>query len=282
MYPLFHKDPSREEVWFEHMFNIAQSAAKAGKWELARNASIYWSDEVCNNVGLSRNTNWKFFKRSLVAKWFGKPENRKFHSGWNVDDALQYANRFQDRAVRFSLFPKDIACHAVSYRLAQDDKKSWHNILLSVDNSVDMEMFPEASTSTSICFRRYSSFLSDVVEFEAGKGQAMFVFEQERGKHSTVVAIKDKTGNVFEFQTINKNPDQSTTEIGQTLKSLILSHEQNISGRCFGICRKLGIDYVSTEGYYDPLFPDRFLIVDIDLPFDVFFMPAKDRVGSTC
>jgi hypothetical protein len=34
----------------------------------------------------------------------------------------------------------------------------------------------------------------------------------------------------------------------------------------------LGIEYVSIEGYWDPVKPDKVLVVDLDLPFDAVFM----------
>ena len=154
----YYLDFAEEDIWYKHMFDIALDYAYCNQWDKARDIAVGWANGVCDNLGLPIQPNWKFFKRELVAKWFGRPQNKKFSSGWDIDLALQYANQFTTRAVRFSLFPRDIACHASSYKLSQQNRDSWRSILLSVDNSIDMEMFPDAATSTSVCFRRYSSY----------------------------------------------------------------------------------------------------------------------------
>ncbi|MFZ5902753.1 MAG: hypothetical protein ACOYZ8_04295 [Chloroflexota bacterium] len=272
MCPYSIYDPSEEENWFSVAFKIAQDYASSGNWKTAQNIALWWGEGICDSLKIPYTDNWKFLKRALAANWFGKTQSKKFLAPWKTTDALEYALSFSDKSVRFSLFPKDIACHAVSSRLPIDRKDTWATILNTADTTIDMEMFPEASTKTSICFRRYTSAFREVTIYEAGKGQAMYVFEQERGKHSTVVASRFGADSSYEFAFSELNPSWSSKQIMRELGEFVCRFDCEISRKCFWMCRKLGIDYLSIEGYYDPLHPDGYIIVDIDLPFDVFFL----------
>lgn len=265
-------DPTEEEIWFSSAFTSAQKFASMGNWPEAQNVAMWWGEGICDSLGISVPANWKFLKRSVVAKWFGKPQHKRFNATWNVGEAFSYASSFENRSVRFSLFPKDIACHAVSFQLPKEKKEIWMTVLNAADTTIDMEMFPEASTETSICFRRYTTLFRELTTYEAGKGQAMHTFEQERGKHSIVAGSRNGTYSTYEYSTPTLNPKESASEIESSLREFISTFDYEISSKSYGVCRKLGLNYLSIEGYYDPVRPGHYIVVDFDLPFDVFFM----------
>jgi len=271
-------DPTNEEIWFQYIETRIAIARSHDRAVLAQSLAIEWANGICDDLGISHTPVWKFFKRALVARWFGKPENRKFSPGWSYKDALEYANSFRGRSIRFSLFPEDIACHALSFRLPKKQQDEWYDIISQTDNSIAMEMFPEASTDDTICFRRYTTQFGETIIYEAGTGQAMFVFEQERGEHPVVAATKhDKESFVFTQSLPNESFYSMAEEIETKLKHLIQTHDITLSSKCFGLCRKLGIEQISIEGYFDPTDPDKVLIVDLDLPFDFVFMLPKSN-----
>ena len=263
---------TKEELWSQFANKRIAEAIAKDQWLKAQEIAIEWAGGICDRLGLINTGNWKFFKRSLVARWFGQVENKRFPPGWSVEEALQYASRFAGGSVRFSLFPEDIACHATSYRLPVDQREQWECIIAQTDNSVAMEMFPEASTDDTICFRRYTTQFGETVSYEAGKGQAMFVFEQERGQHPVVSATKDGEGYIYARIVPEDHHNRTVQENEAKLRILIKTHDRGLASKCFGLCRMLGIDYVSIEGYFDPTGPSTLTIVDLDLPFDFVFM----------
>jgi hypothetical protein len=263
---------TQEELWFQYAESRIAEAISQGRWLKAQETANEWADGVCARLGLSNPGLWKFFKRSLVTYWFGRVERRKFSSGWSVEEALEYANSFARRSVRFSLFPKDIACHAKSLRLPVDQKDEWERILAEADNSEAMEMFPEPPIDDVICFRRYTTLFGEEIYYEAGKGQAMFVFEQERGQHPVIIASKKDREYIYTKTCPGKQHIEIAQEIEMKLKDLIDIHDSNLASTCSSMCNMLGIDYTSIEGYFDSSTPDKLLVVDIDLPFDIAFM----------
>jgi hypothetical protein len=262
-------DASKQELWFDYADKRIEIARKQDNWPLCQEVAKEWAQPICKQLGLPSTGIWKLFKRSLVAHWFGLPEKKGFPAGWTVEDVLEYADRFEGHSIRFSLFPEDIACHAESFRLPIEQKQAWAQVLSKVDNSTAMEMFPETSEE-AICFRRYTTLFHEVVIYEAGLGQAMFVFEQERGQHPVVAATNTEEG--FNIRTIPSKNNVISSKIESRLKLLIYHHDYYLSAQCFGLCRTLGIDSVSIEGYFDLNVPDDLLIVDLDLPFDFVFM----------
>ena len=265
-------DATREELWSQFANKRIAEAIAKGQWLKAQEIAMEWANGICDRLGLAKLDNWKFFRRSLVARWFGHVTSKRFLHGWSVEEALQYANRFAGRSVRFSLFPEDIACHATSYRLPVDQKERWEGIIAQADNSIAMEMFPETSTDDTICFRRYTTQFGETVFYEAGKGQAMLVFEQERGQHPVVSAMQDGGGYIYARIVPEDQHNRTALEIEAKLKSLIKTHDRRLASKCFGLCRMLGIDYVSIEGYFDLARSNKLTIVDLDLPFDFVFM----------
>lgn len=265
-------EPTRTELCFQFAEERIAEAVKKDQWLKAQEIAVEWADAISNHLGLRKTGNWKFFKRNLVARWFGGVENKRFPPGWSAEEALQYANSFTSRSVRLSLFPRDIACHAISFRLPVNQRKEWKSIIDQADNSIAMEMFPESSTDDTICFRRYTTRFGEGVSYEAGKGQAMFVLEKERGQHPVVSTEKKDKEYVYTRIVPERHHNRTVQEIEAKLRNLIKTHDYGLASKCFGICRVLGIDYVSIEGYFDPTRPHNLSIVDLDLPFDFVFM----------
>jgi hypothetical protein len=92
-----------------------------------------------------------------------------------------------------------------------------------------------------------------------------------------VSATKGDKGFIY-AKTVPENHHGGTfQEIETKLRALIKTHDYQLACKCFGLCRMLGIDYVSIEGYWDPVRPRDVLVVDLDLPFDVVFMASPSR-----
>lgn len=247
-------------------------AVANGQQGKAQRIVLEWMAEIGEQLSLPRTQIWKVFKKELAARWFGKREYKRFSPGWSLDDALAYARRFTGE-VRLTLLLRDIAVNARSIALPSDRQNDWRDILAQIDNSIEMEMFPESSNANTICFRRYTTQLGETIIYEAGTGQAMFVFEQEQGKHPVILATKhEKEDFVFTRSLPSENFYTAAEEIETKLKHLIQTHDITLSSKCFGLCRKLGIEQISIEGYFDPTNPDKVVIVDLDLPFDFVFM----------
>jgi hypothetical protein len=269
-------EATKDELWFQFAKERIEKAVEKNQWFEAQQIANEWADGVCTRLSLESTGIWKFFKRSVAARWFGQVENKRFLPGWSVEEALDYASSLGKRSVRFSLFPEDIACHATSFRLPPDQREKWKYILARVDNSVPMEMFPEACTQNTICFRRYTTLFGEEVVYEAGKGRPMFVFEQERRQHPVILAEK-KNGKKYIYKNFipEGDYDEIVNEIDTELKKLIETHDYELTSRCFGICRTLGIESISIEGCFNLAKSDILAIVDLDLPFDAVFMVSE-------
>jgi hypothetical protein len=247
-----------------------REAVARDRWSEARQLATDWAFEVSEELGLTKTSNWKFFKRALSAHWFGRVENKRFPPGWSREEALQYAKTLTGRSLRISLFPENIACRATSIKLPAEQEEHWENIIARIDNTVAIEIFPESSTLNSICFRRLATGHAEEVVYEAGKGQAMFVFEQEQGRHPIVTARKTRAG--YAYSRLNSGGDIEFSEIEGKLRMLIEKYDESLSRKSAIACNVLGIGYVSIEGYFDPGVTCSPVIVDLDLPFDYAFM----------
>jgi len=265
-------DPTSAEAWF-HVFE--QSIAErlhSDRIGEARSLAFEWAEGAGSSLRLPPWRGWKEFKRAVAAKWFGEPERSVFGPGWRVNDVIDYASQFTGRHVRASVFPDGIACHARSLRLPRGTARQ-RKALAQLDPNVVLEVFPESSSSTSICFRRQSDAFGSEVVFEAGLGQAMAVFESEQGKHPFVcLTLRANDGSASWKQGGDKDDEASMVVIGERLQGLVARHAWQLQAHACGICHGLGIDWLSIEGYYDEGENPRLTVVDLDLPFDTVFM----------
>lgn len=268
-------DYTREEKWLATALAEANLAIQADDRIVAQEFAHLWATQVVERLQLDQTSVWKFYKRTLAARWFGKPESKSFLPNWSPEQALQYASQFTDRSIRFSLFPLDIACHAESIRLPLEQRDKWYAILLEADNSTHMEMFPE-QRQEALCFRRFSTLFQDEVYYEIGIGQAMYVFEAERGAHPLILASRMERPSPFLLEVRQPTRASGTApltiaELTENAQVFVSSSDDLLSYQCFCLCRFLGLDYVSIEGYFDPLSSAR-VVVDLDLPLDIVFM----------
>lgn len=269
----FSSEPSKEEVLTNFAESQVADALRRGDFEGAREAVLSWANSVARHVGLSCEStmNWKFFKREVIARWFGGVERRKFPPEWNPGEALEYACSLLDRNIRISQFPSTIACHAVSIRIGVGCFDDLEATVVSLDPSIPIEIFPESSSDRTICFRRFAPLFNEMVVYEAGLGQAMLVFESEQGLHPIVSAVKTEMG--VKFDSIDRS-DVEIEIIRHRLERLIKEREEILACQSYGLCRTLGIEAIAVEGYYDDT-TSRLVIVDGDLPFDLAFMQKK-------
>lgn len=282
LYQNFHRsDGSRETVhnWTEptarlgcrKVMNDISSLVRIGEYDQARDAAWSWAVVTAFNFNLKTATNWKFFKRDLAAHWFGTNESRRFSPGWSPGDVAAYAQSLRSlpTSIRFSVFPDTIACHAVSETLpAHLSAAAWEQRLAQLDRMASIEVFPQQSP-TRMCFR--AVLFDGVIRVEAGLGQAMYVFEQERGRHPVVSADLlprgVQPGQRSNGGRLNEEFAQFLNERGDTLAATLLSMQS-----------QLGCEWLGIEGYYAP--NEQLVVCDLDLPLDLAFH-ALANLGDT-
>jgi phosphoenolpyruvate-protein kinase (PTS system EI component)/8-oxo-dGTP pyrophosphatase MutT (NUDIX family) len=236
--------------------------------EAAQRIALSWAHEITQQLGLEPPTVWKYFKRNLVEKWFGAGEHKRFEPGWDTEEAIAYATSHPGRKVRYSLFPSDIACHAISKPMPENaNEKEWRAELEALDHSIAMEIFPQ-QPEDNLCFRVV--FQGDEFRFEAGIGQAMYVFEQERGDHPFVQGFWDISSKIPKVTGRHKDPQQ-TTQIEDGLLRLLSLYGETLLLKCRDICHRLGVRWIAIEGYYNLHNQGAPFICDMDLPQDIAF-----------
>lgn len=268
---ILHKNLSKNQnfMWTAFCLENLKKRISIGKYEEAKEIAFNWVKLISNRHEFQYSPIWKYNKRNMVIKWFGKYEYRRFLPGWQLNEIFEYTNKFVNKTMRISLFPKDIACHAISYRLDKDNRKLWRNILSKIDNTIPIEVFPEASPEF-MCFRAFKSFSNFYIE--ASIGQAMYVFEVEQGKHPIIFAKLEQGKFKYTKRNVDQLNKEKTIEIERRFRIFIENHGKLLNLRSELILLALGVEFTSLEGYYDIKQPKKFLIVDIDLPFDIAFI----------
>jgi pyruvate,orthophosphate dikinase len=240
--------------------------------ELARQLAREWGTSVSALLSLPKVGNWKFFKRDLVQYWFGRREYRRFPSGWHTEEVLKYALQYRGsgRTVRYSLFPDAIACHAVSKVLRDGSPiESWENEIEALDHCVPLEVFPQ-QPPTNVCFR--AVFWGSHMDVEAGVGQAMYVFEEERGQHPVLRAVMDHSGA---WRLLGDTGAVVDRRLKLGLRHLMERYGMWIYLRLWDMSTVLGAAWLGVEGYYDPRTHDEPFLCDMDLPQDLAFLSAE-------
>ncbi|MBA7623354.1 hypothetical protein ES703_30749 [subsurface metagenome] len=269
----FPEEPSRAEAWYYTYEALIFELAQREDWNGAQRCATEWANGVSAMQKLGPHHVWKQFKRNVLSKWFGEPERKFFAPKWDIASVLKYVCLHDRRNVRVSLFLPNIACHSESICLHPKNKASWHKVIARLDRNTAIEVFPESSTHTSVCFRMFRSAFGENVVYEAGRGQAMRVFESEQGKHSIVSARAFCNRDyIWERKVSGEDRLANVVEVEKKLRQLIYSYGWHLETRCFGICRSLGIEQIAVEGYFDAGVSNELTIVDMDLPFDYVFM----------
>jgi len=255
---------SRTEVLCAEACSGIRRGLVAGRPQSCHVAAQSWASVVSKLEGLGAPKNWKFFKRDLAAKWFGSREHARLDAGWTTDEVLASARKFESnsRTVRCSVFPDTIACHSVSKALPTDgDEDLWREIIDSLDKSAPIEVFPQQALN-QLCFRAVISHGRTVVE--AGIGQAMYVFEEERGFHPVAIADLDWIGS-----SSPRGPDGAP--LGE-LSTLLEHWGEWLLVRLIAASTTLGTQWLGVEGYYNPYGEDCApFVCDMDLPLDMAF-----------
>ncbi len=272
----FISEPTKAEAAFAGSLDAINLAIAGENWRMAQGIAKDWGNQISRQMGMPQRKVWKEFKRDIAQRWFGRPEKRIFEPPWSHEAVLDYTGNFPGRNLRVSSFPENIACHAKSFRLPANQESIWIETLLALDRNVLIEVFPESSTSNSICFRRFGFAFGEEIFYEAGKGQAMPVFEDEQGKHPMVHGYRDISGN-YNFRA-SMPTHKDGREIRKKLQMLIRKYDRIIQSKCSGVCRKTGIDGLGLEGYFNPGATNDLIVVDFDLPFDFVFMGMPGNV----
>lgn len=265
----FTTEPSGAEALFNTVVDRIDRHFKCGDLLGARRMAFYWAECVTDKLGLAHFTSWKSFKRNIAERWFGRVERRTFPPGWNPDDVLKYVDDFSGIHVRVSLFKPHIACHASSVRLPGGTRQARRKFLQQLTNTCTIEVFPESSGPSKICFRRFSTLFGEDVFYEAAHGQAMNAFEMRQGRNAVGLALKASDGYHY---TLERPVSGRSATVVKALSKLIAHHDAALGMASFGLCRTLGIEQVLAEGYFDRE-DNAVVIVDIDLPLDRVFMP---------
>jgi phosphoenolpyruvate-protein kinase (PTS system EI component) len=256
---------SRAEALCDGTCSRIRRGLVAGRSEASQDEALSWAAVVSSRVGLGLPKNWKFFKRDLVAKWFGPREHKRFDADWTTDDVLEAAREYGSggrRTVRCSIFPDMIACHSVSKALPpMGDEFLWREIVDSLDKSAPIEVFPQQG-SNQLCFRAVVTQGRTIVE--AGVGQAMYVFEEERGTHPVAIAELNWNGP--------SSPSGPAGAPIRELSALIEHWGEWLLVRLTAASTTLGTQWLGIEGYYETGDECREpFVCDIDLPLDMAF-----------
>jgi hypothetical protein len=244
-----------------------QMLIRGGQVEAAQKRAWTWAVEVATLLNFGQSRNWKFFKRDLAAHWFGSNPCRRFPPGWSPERVLEYAEslRSEPAGVRFSVFPETIACHAVSNILpAEGSHSAWAELIAKLDRDSSLEVFPQ-QRSDRMCFRIVVQ--QQRISLEAGIGQAMYVFEQERGHHQ----VMD-----FEVYPSSESTDLvSNSKLAQYVALFKREGLPLLAAKLLAMQDTLGIEWLGLEGYYSPVQP--LFVCDVDLPADLAFHASNQR-----
>lgn len=237
----------------------------ANKKKDAQYKAFEWLQEYVRSLCITVPWNWKISKKQIAAFFFGKPDSVCLYFEDDLKKGIDFIESHSDYNVRCSFHKYDTACHSESHRISVNTMEWLKKIKSTMNQNDVIDIFTECSTSTTTCFRRFSLQFNEEISYEMGYGQAMYVFETERGEH-------DVAGMYFQNNSWELKGAVDSTLTGY-LEQLIKKHEQYLAIKTQCICYYLGIPQISIEGYFDTANPAKKpIIVDIDLPFDkVFF-----------
>jgi hypothetical protein len=241
----------------------AAAAARAGDTDLAATLALDWLSGAAPLAGDDTTRNWKVLKKWLVAALFGELQGRFIAPGWDPADVAAYACELLPgpATIRMSAFPSGISCHARSEVLDRGwDNEQVNGFVAGFDRAAALHVFPQQDAD-QLCFR--AVFTQEGVVVEAGWGQAMYVFEAERGQHPIVTA-RATTQGPFQIDEAENDP-----RVRRGLQGLITAKSAWLHGVARGGAALLGLEHFAIEAYFDPRKPDRVAVVDIDLPLDI-------------
>ena len=230
---------------------------------LPRELALQWAERRLTAEGTADIRNWKTIKKRIIGSVFGPLPGRFFPDGWKLEEVAEYSCTLLASAqeTRLSIFPNTISCHSRSELL--DSTAGFDHLcslLASLDSDTTLHVFPQQA-SDQMCFRL---FVDDrAVVLEVGRGQAMYVFENERGEHQTLTAFGLVGG---EFQIDER---QESDDLNAMLHLFLNRYEHWIYSVSSWVSILLGLNRWGLEGYFDPEAENLPIIVDIDLPMDL-------------
>lgn len=240
------------------------AARSINRSDIAQGIALRWFGANCPLSLRSNTQNWKVLKKQLVGSIFGEPQGRYFHEPWQHAKVSAYARDLlkTGQAIRVSAFPNSISCHARSELI----KESWTteeltSFLREFDPATTLNVFPQQSAD-QMCFRLVCR--ADRVLVEAGWGQAMYVFEAERGQHSTLVATGVSSGQIKMTAS-----DGVSEMLSTSLAAFLNKHGDWIRSLSVWLPVWFGAEQIAVEGYFDPERKRPPVVVDIDLPLDL-------------
>jgi hypothetical protein len=258
-------------VAFEHSaaFELTSSALQrviaakiSGHDTLAKEAALRWFSSIFALQPCPDSQNWKVLKKLLVVCLFGAVEGRFFPAPWNMSEVSRYVRSldYPRRATRVSAFPNDISCHARSEIISNDwSEQEIIAFLSSFDNNTTLNVFPQQNPD-QMCFRVV--FDEAGLVLEAGWGQAMYVFETERGQHP-IVTCKATTADRLAIVE-STAPEQ----LRSTLTVFLESQRRWLQVMHDVLPVIVGAKTLAIEGYFDPITKSR-VVVDMDIPLDL-------------
>jgi phosphohistidine swiveling domain-containing protein len=239
----------------------ATSMLSSGHRLSAQEIALEWYERNCSLATANFTRNWKVLKKLLVDAIFGKREGKYFEPNWHPHQVACYIKQLNDpnRAARVSVFPSNISCHSESFVVP--DPNSIENttaILNGLDRQAMLNVFPQQNPD-QLCFRLVS--FPENMTIEAGWGQAMYVFEEERGDHPILGYSKSK-GSIRGQHPGTPKMLINAFEVFLTEKLEWLEVVHSVLPKLFGL------ENFALEGYFDPKSLST-KIVDIDLPLDL-------------
>lgn len=252
-----------QNALFEFYNKETDQAIKRGNKLVAQELAFEWLSEYKSRLCISIPWNWKIAKKQIVDYYFNKPCAVQITLNDNIERGVEFIMKNLDKRIRCSYHKYDTACHSESRNL-DESNLSWLVTIYKQMTSKDViVIFVESSSSSTVCFRRFSLQYNEEVSYEMGYGQAMYVFETERGFHDTASI------NIIEGSRANWNSTDMT--LSKHLDSLISNHETILATKTENICYFMGLPQICIEGYFNIKTFGKPIIVDIDIPFDKAF-----------
>jgi hypothetical protein len=251
-----------------HAFTAATNRHQSGAPAPDHGALTEWAREIADDLSLPWTGVWKFFKRDLVAHAFGPREARRFLPGWQIEDALYYSLSLPPRFnsnIRYSVFPADIACRAVSDVFPNPAAPgSWRTVLQRLDQNVAVEIFPQQPVNRTA----YRAVLRDMLlSIEGAPGQAIDIFWKAPQQLSKF-AYDGCTDRIRDFAGASG------------FDELFRPYLRSLFAQSQALRDYLGTEWISLEGYAGPHIEDPLFIADIDLPLDGVLIGSVPVAGA--
>lgn len=251
---------SSAHAWTSQCIADAFVALKSAQPPFAREIALSWIRPYCAD-SFRDEMNWKVIKKRLLATLFGRETGVFLEPGWTIEAVdAEIASISTSATRRISVFPSVISCHSLSSPIPADYSRQWAEAFLAdQSNDTHLHIFEQADEN-QLCFR--AVFQATHIEIEAGWGQAMYVFEAERGKHPIATCTLAWSGEPLGGKVAGEaRIDSALSMLYSTQADWLLS-----VGLC--ISSLLGTETFALEGYFDPSTLEIPVVVDIDLPLD--------------